>query len=249
MLVASISEIVEQNRSSNNNATLTTTTAAAAATTSAATTTSDTNTNSDTTTTTTATTAAAVDTVNTADTSIIATATTATAIVDDVDVDVDVDAGDVDAGDDVDAGNDVTTTTNISTATPTTLVDSLTQLVLERLSSISTTIGSQQEANELLNDIKSLIEKYSNDRLSNVIAPALVVVQKGRSKNTKREKIALEHQADALKIERKKKVEEMKSVEEKKMIKGNKTVDVLVKKRKSKEGIEYNQSVYNVCIS
>lgn len=87
---------------------------------------------------------------------------------------------------------------------------------MERLSIISTTIGSQQEAKDLLNAVNGLIEKFSSDRLNDIIPPALVIAQKGRMKNTKREKIALEHQADNLKVEMK--TEKRKNKEAEKLI-------------------------------
>lgn len=94
--------------------------------------------------------------------------------------------------------------------------NSLVQLALEKLAIVSATLGSQQETNDLLNDINKLVEKYSNDRLNTAISPAVVLVQKGRNKSTKRDKIALEHQEDVLKKERKVEKRKQKNEEEEK---------------------------------
>ena len=49
--------------------------------------------------------------------------------------------------------------------------------------------------------INRLLEQFMVDRLENMLPPATVVIQKGRPKNTKREKMGIEHIDDQIEKE------------------------------------------------
>ncbi|KAG2232879.1 hypothetical protein BDF21DRAFT_469289 [Thamnidium elegans] len=71
----------------------------------------------------------------------------------------------------------------------------------EKLLDVFQVLGSQQERDDLLNGIDNLIRKFSNDRLESILPPKVVVTQKGRPKNTKRNKLGIEHENEEIKLE------------------------------------------------
>jgi hypothetical protein len=74
----------------------------------------------------------------------------------------------------------------------------------EKLLDVFQVLGSQQESDDLLRDVDVLIKKFSEDRLENILPPKVVVIQKGRPKNTKRNKLGIEYEDEKIKLEQKK---------------------------------------------
>lgn len=107
---------------------------------------------------------------------------------------------------------------------------------LEKLAFLSETLGSQQEYQDLLKGIDALIKTFSKDRLEDVLPPKTVVIQKGRPKNTKREKLGIEHEDIKIKQER-----SQNKKEKRKVVDDFDDVNInTVKKKKTKKTVPIN---------
>ncbi|KAG2230524.1 hypothetical protein INT48_001176 [Thamnidium elegans] len=87
---------------------------------------------------------------------------------------------------------------NMSTIT--TPVDNF-KVRFEKLLDVFQVLGIQQESDDLLSGIDNLTRNFLNDRLESILPPKVVVIQKGRPKNTKRNKLALEEDDDLTDID------------------------------------------------
>ena len=68
---------------------------------------------------------------------------------------------------------------------------------------LSNSLGSQQESVELNQELGAIFKKISKDRLEDIMPPATVIIQKGRPKGTKRDKLGVEYEDKKIKEERK----------------------------------------------
>lgn len=69
------------------------------------------------------------------------------------------------------------------------------------MSILGKTLNTQQEKSDLLESLKSLIDRFSTDKLEEVLPPANANIQKGRPSTTKRDKTGEEHEDEKIKEE------------------------------------------------
>ena len=74
---------------------------------------------------------------------------------------------------------------------------------LEKFAMLLRTMENQQECNNFIKDMDELLEKHSKSSLAEALPPSVVITQKGRPKNTRRSKLAVEYQDEEINRERK----------------------------------------------